>query len=149
MWKNALNHFVTSWLGILDLRTGKLEFVNAGHNPPLIYTRKGNAFEYYKTKPNLILAAMKNTKYTKHELTLEPGDKLFLYTDGVTEATSDNDELYGEQRLKDYLNNHIDQDVEATIKGVKKDIDNFIGTAEQFDDITMLEFLFKGKKGEE
>ena len=146
--KNALNHFVTSWFGIFDLRTGKLEFVNAGHNPPLLYTKKNKKFEYLKTKPNLILAAMEDTKYQKHELTLEPGDKLFLYTDGVTEATSDKDELYGEQRLKDYLNNHIVQDIETTIKGVKEDIDNFIGTAEQFDDITMLEFLFKEKKGE-
>lgn len=147
--KNALNHFVTSWFGIFDLRTGKLEFVNAGHNPPLIYTKKENTFEYYKTKPNLILAAMEDTKYTKHEVTLEPGDKIFLYTDGVTEATSDNDELYGEKRLKDYLNSNIDKNVEITIKGVKKDIDNFIGKAEQFDDITMLEFLFKEKKGED
>ena len=147
--KNALNHFVTSWFGILDLRTGKLEFVNAGHNPPLIYTKKKNTFEYYKTKPNLILAAMEDTKYTKYEVTLEPGDKIFLYTDGVTEATSDNDELYGEKRLKDYLNSNIDKNVEITIKGIKKDIDNFIGKAEQFDDITMLEFLFKEKKGED
>ena len=147
--KNALNHFVTSWFGIFDLRTGKLEFVNAGHNPPLIYTKKDNIFEYYKTKPNLILAAMEDTKYTKHEVVLEPGDKIFLYTDGVTEATSYNDELYGEQRLKDYLNSNIYQDVETTIKGVKKDIDNFIDKTEQFDDITMLEFLFKEKKGED
>ena len=92
---------------------------------------------------------MNNTIYQKHEILLEPGDKIFLYTDGVTEATSDKDELYGEQRLKDYLNNHIDQDVEKTIKGAKEDIDNFVGTAEQFDDITMLEFLFKEKKEEE
>ena len=147
--KNALNHFVTSWFGIFDLRTGKLEFVNAGHNPPLYFRKKDNKFEYLKTKPNLILAAMEDTKYTKHEVVLNPGDKIFLYTDGVTEATSDNDELYGEKRLKDYLNSHIDQDVETTVKGVKKDIDNFIGKAEQFDDITMLEFLFKEKKGEE
>lgn len=146
--KNALNHFVTSWFGIFDLRTGKLEFVNVGHNPPLIYTKKDNSFEYLKTKPNLILAAMENTKYTKHEVTLEPGDKIFLYTDGVTEATNENDELYGEKRLQDYLNNHINEDVETTIKGVKNDIDNFIGKAEQFDDITMLELLFKEKKGE-
>ena len=74
--KNALNHFVTSWFGMFDLRTGKLEFVNAGHNPPLIYTKKENIFEYYKTKPNLILAAMEDTKYTKYEVTLEPGDKI-------------------------------------------------------------------------
>ena len=146
--KNALNHFVTSWFGIFDLQTGKLEFVNAGHNPPLIYTKKNNVFEYYKTKPNLILAAMEDTKYTKHEILLEPGDKLFLYTDGVTEATNLNKELYGEKRLQDYLNNNIEQDVETTIKGVKNDIDKFVGKAEQFDDITMLEFLFREKKGE-
>ena len=147
--KNDLNHFVTAWFGIFDLKTGKLEFVNAGHNPPLIYKKKDKSFEFYKTKPNLILAGMNNTIYQKHEILLEPGDKIFLYTDGVTEATSDKDELYGEQRLKDYLNNHIDQDVEKTIKGAKEDIDNFVGTAEQFDDITMLEFLFKEKKEEE
>ena len=145
---NSLNHFITSWLGILDLRTGKMEFVNAGHNPPLIYLKRENSFEYLKTKPNLILAAMEGTKYTKHEAILEPGDKLFLYTDGVTEATNKNEELYGEKRLQDYLNNHLNQDIEGTIKGVKTDIDNFIGNAKQFDDITMLEFLFKKKKGE-
>ena len=146
--KNDLNHFVTSWFGIFDLRTGKLEFVNAGHNPPLIYTKKDNRFEYLKTKPNLIIAAMEGTKYTKHEVILEPGDKIFLYTDGVTEATNENKELYGDERLQDYLNSHIDQDVETTIKGIKEDIDNFVGKAEQFDDITMLELLFKEKKGE-
>ena len=147
--RNSLSHFITSWFGIFDLRTGKLEFVNAGHNPPLIYKKNKNSFEYYRTKPNLILAAMEDTTYTKHEVVLEPGDKIFLYTDGVTEATNENDELYGEERLKDYLNNHIYQDVETTIKGIKEDIDNFVGKADQFDDITMLEFLFKEKKGEE
>ena len=145
---NTSNHFVTSWFAIIDLRTGKLEFVNAGHNPPLLYSQNNNRFEYLKTKPNLILAAMEDTKYMKHEITLQPGDKLFLYTDGVTEATNNNNELYGEKRLQDFLNSHIEQDVEATITGVKKDIDNFAGKAEQFDDITMLEFLLKEKKGE-
>ena len=145
---NNSNHFVTSWFGILDIRNGKLEFVNAGHNPPLLYSKEKNTFEYLKTKPNLILAAMDDTKYMKHEINLEIGDKLFLYTDGVTEAQNENDELYGEKRLQDYLNNHIEQDVENTIKGVKDDIDNFAQKAKQFDDITMLEFLFKEKKGE-
>ena len=145
---NTSNHFVTSWFGILDIRNGKLEFVNAGHNPPLLYSKEKNTFEYLKTKPNLILAAMDDTKYMKHEINLEIGDKLFLYTDGVTESTNEKDELYGEKRLQDYLNNHIEQDVENTIKGVKDNIDNFVGNAKQFDDITMLEFLFKEKKGE-
>ena len=145
---NKFNHFVTSWFGILDLTSGKLEFVNAGHNPPLVYKKRENRFEFLKTKPNLILAAMENTKYVKHEAILEVGDKLFLYTDGVTEATNEKNELYGEKRLQDYLNHHIMQDVESTIKGVKNDIDGFVGKASQFDDITMLEFLFKQKKGE-
>jgi len=143
---NQSNHFVTSWFGILDLKSGKLEFVNAGHNPPLVYTKRGNKFEFLKTKPNLILAAMENTKYTKHETILEPGDKLFLYTDGVTEAANEKNELYGEERLQNYLNCHMEESVETTIKGVKKDIDYFVGNASQFDDITMLEFLFKEKK---
>ena len=145
---NQSNHFVTSWLGILDLKNGKLEFVNAGHNPPLVYTKKDNQFVYLKTKPNLILAAMENTKYIKYEAILEPGDKLFLYTDGVTEATSERNELYGEERLQNYLNTHKEENVENTIKGVKSDIDLFVGNASQFDDITMLELLFKEKKSD-
>ena len=145
---NESSHFVTSWLGILDLRTGKLEYVNAGHNPPLIYSKKKNKFEFLKTTPDLILAIMDDTQYQKNELILESGDKLFLYTDGVTEATNENDEQYGEKRLQDYLNNHINQNLENTIKGIKDNIDTFVGNAEQFDDITMLEILFKEKKEE-
>ena len=86
---------------------------------------------------------MDDTEYEKNKLALDIGDKIFLYTDGVTEATSDKDELYGEKRLLDYLNNHKKENVTDTINGVKKDIDRFIGKAEQFDDITMLEFLLK------
>ena len=145
---NTSNHFVTSWFGILDIRNGKLEFVNAGHNPPLLYSKEKNTFEYLKTEPNLILAIMENTEYQKHEIILKPGDKLFLYTDGVTEAQNENDELYGEERLQDYLNTHIEQDIENTIKGVKDSIDSFVQNAKQFDDITMLELIFMEKKGE-
>ena len=145
---NISGHFVTSWFGILDIRNGKLEFVNAGHNPPLLLSNKNKEFEFLKTKPNLILAAMDNTKYRKNEINLDIGDRLFLYTDGVTEATNENKELYGEHRLQDYLNKHTNQSIEDTITGVKADIDYFVGNAKQFDDITMLEFLFKEKKGE-
>lgn len=140
---NSLNHFVTSWFGILDLQTGKLEYVNAGHNPPVIYSKKENNYSYLKSKPNLILGIMDDTEYEKNEIALDIEDKIFLYTDGVTEATSDRDELYGEKRLLDFLNNHKEESVTDTIKGVKQDIDKFIGTAEQFDDITMLELLLK------
>ena len=141
--KNKLNHFITSWFGIIDLVNGKLEYVNAGHNPPLIYKKSEDRFECLKTKHNLTLAAMENIKYTKHELILSPGDKLFLYTDGVTEATNENNELYSEARLQSYLNKNITNDLNQAINGVKNDIDKFVGNREQFDDITMLEFSLK------
>ena len=141
--KNKLNHFITSWFGIIDLINGKLEYVNAGHNPPLIYKKSEDKFEYLKTKHNLTLAAMENIKYTKHELILSPGDRLFLYTDGVTEATNENNELYSEARLQSYLNKNITNDLNQEINGVKNDIDKFVGNREQFDDITMLVFSLK------
>ena len=140
---NTMDSFVTSWFGILDLKTGKMEYVNAGHNAPLIYKNKDKKIEFIKDKPNLVLAAMNNTKYTKHELKLEPGDRLFLYTDGVTEATNINKELYGNDRLQNYLNNNVSKSLTDTINGLKMDIDNFVGKEKQFDDITMLELLFK------
>ena len=91
---------------------------------------------------------MDDTKYNKNEIDLDIGDRLFLYTDGVTEAINENEEQYGEKRLQDYLNNNLEQNIENTIDGLKEDIDNFVGKAEQFDDITMLEILFEEKKGE-
>ena len=140
---NNIDSFVTSWFGIIDLKTGYMEYVNAGHNAPLIYKNKDKKIEFIKDKPNLVLAAMCNTKYTKHELKLEPGDRLFLYTDGVTEATNLNKELYGNDRLQNYLNNNVSKPLTDTINGLKMDIDNFV------DDITMLELLFKEYKTKE
>lgn len=146
---NKIEMFVTCWLGILDLRNGKMEFANAGHNPPLIYSSKTGTFEYLKTKPNMVLAGMENTCYKKNEVQIEPGDKIFLYTDGAVEATNVEGELYGEKRLQEFLNNNLSLDVEETIKELKQDIDRFVGNVEQFDDITMLEVLYKKRKGEE
>ena len=140
---NTSNHFITAWFGILNLKTGVIEYANAGHNPPVIYSKKEDKYSFLKSNPNLILAIMDDTEYEKNKVTLGIGDKILLYTDGVTEATSDKDELYGENRLLDFLNNHKEDSVTDTINGVKQDIDDFIGTAEQFDDITMLEFLLK------
>ena len=142
---NTTGIFITSWFGIIDLRNGKVEYVNAGHNPPLIYSKKKNEFTYLKTKPNLVLAGLDNIKYAKHELTIEPGDKIFLYTDGVTESTNVKSELYGEERLLSFLNNHTKLNAEETIKAVKEDIDKFVDALEQFDDITMLELVYNGK----
>ena len=146
---NKTGLFVTAWFGILDLTNGHLEFANAGHNPPLLYSANTGNFEYLRTKPNMVLAGMENVNYRKNEIQIEPGDRIFLYTDGVTEATNIESKLYGEDRLQKFLNDNLDLSVEETIKAVNKDINIFVGSAEQFDDITMLELLYKGKNAKE
>ena len=140
---NKTDIFVTSWFGILNLKNGKLEFVNAGHNPPLVYSTKTNRFDYLKTKPNFVLGGMKDTKYDKYEAQISSGDRLFLYTDGIVEANNIDNELYGEKRLQEFLNNSVSLNVKDTINEIKKDIDCFVGGNPQFDDITMLELLYK------
>lgn len=139
---NEAGLFVTAWMGILDISRGDLTYVNAGHNPPLVKSNNGE-FEYLKGRSGLVLAGMEGIAYKQSSIKLEIGDKLFLYTDGVTEATDKDNELYGEERLKNYLNSHIYDDVTKTLKGVKSDIDEFVGEAEQFDDLTMLELEYK------
>ena len=142
---NKTGIFVTAWFGILDLTTGYLEYTNAGHNPPLLYSKKTGKFEFLNIKPNMVLAGMENVNYRKNEIQMESGDRIFLYTDGVTEATNAENKLYGGNRLHALLNHNINLSVTETIKKVKNDIDEFMGNAEQFDDITMLELLYRGK----
>lgn len=134
---NDAGMFVTAWLGILDLKTGILRFVNAGHNPPLV-RRGGGEFEYLKARSGLVLAGMDGIKYKTNEMQLLPGDVIFLYTDGVTEATNGENELYGEERLLTCVNKSFTGSTEELIENVKKDVDSFVGDAPQFDDITML-----------
>lgn len=138
---NDAGMFVTAWLGIADMRSGVLSYVNAGHNPPLLRRRQGS-FEYLKTRPNFILAGMEGVTYQKHEVRLLPGDELFLYTDGVTEATNSDLALFGEARLLEVLNGASKESVEERCTTVKRAIDVFVGNAEQFDDITMLSIRF-------
>lgn len=133
--------FVTCWLGILTLSTGELSYVNAGHPYPLL-CREGR-FVYLKDKPNLVLGAMEDISYTEHKIKLEKGDRLFIYTDGVTEATSDENELFGEERLLEAINQTVNMDAPETIEFVRSQIDRFVNGADQFDDITMLEFIRK------
>ena len=94
--------FLTAWMGRLDLRTGELTYVNAGHNPPLLRRRDGR-FEYLRTQPNLVLAGLEDTHYRIQTLQLGPGDALYLYTDGVTEAADSRGQLFGEDRLRQAL----------------------------------------------
>ena len=143
---NKVDLFVTSWFGILNLDTGKLDFVNAGHNPPLYFSNKRGRYEFLKTEPNMVLASIQNIKYEKHQMYMEPGDRIFLYTDGVIEAANYRNQQYGEDRLQLYLNNNLNLSAQENIENLKNEINKFIGKIEQFDDMTMLELNYKSKK---
>ena len=145
---NESGMFVTAWMGILDLKTGNLQYANAGHNPPLL-KRADGAFEYLKTRAGFVLAGMEGVRYRVGELKLNPGDRMFLYTDGVPEATNIENKLYGEDRLLDFMNKNADVDAIALLPKLKENIDEFVGEAPQFDDITMLMFDYKPIKGGE
>lgn len=139
---NEAGLFVTAWMGILDINTGEFAFANAGHNPPLLKRASGE-YEYLRTRPAFVLAGMEGVRYRQGSMTLEPGDMLYLYTDGVTEATNSENELYGEDRLLAVANRCKDCDPQALLPAVKADIDQFVGEAPQFDDITMLSLKIK------
>ena len=145
---NESGMFVTAWMGILDLATGKLQYANAGHNPPLIKKANGD-FEYLKSRAGFVLAGMEGVRYRVGELTLRPGDRVFLYTDGVSEATNSENQLYGEERLLNFMNRNSKVDATALLPGLKANIDAFVGDAPQFDDITMLMFDYKSHIGGE
>lgn len=134
---NEAGLFITSWLGLLNLETGLLTYVNAGHNPPLIY-RKNKVYEYLKTQPGFVLGGLEGIKYRQAFIELKEGDRIFLYTDGVTEAHNESNSLYGEHRLINYLNSCINSPIDDVLNGLRKDINKFKGKAEQSDDITML-----------
>lgn len=147
---NDANMFVTAWMGILDVSDGHLEFVNAGHNPPVIL-RNGSRFELFKTKPNLVLGVMDEMPYRKQETTLEPGEVLYLYTDGVTEAQNTEEQLFGEERLLRCLDQYTKQNdsmehdsMEQLCHAAKTAVSTFTEGAEPFDDITMLAVRYNG-----
>lgn len=143
---NEAGLFVTGWMGVVDLASGTLTYVNAGHNPPLLYSVE-SGYTYLRAKPGFVLAGLDTMKYKQASLQMNVGDRIFLYTDGVTEATDLANKLYGEDRLCLYLNQHLNNSIEEVVKGVKGDIDEFVGEAEQFDDITMLLLEYKERMG--
>ena len=145
---NESGMFVTAWMGILDLTTGQVQVANAGHNPPLL-KRADGSFEYLKTRAGFVLAGMEGVRYRVGELTLNPGDRLFLYTDGVPEATNVENKLYGEDRLLAFMNQNACMEAEKLLPALKANIDEFVGEAPQFDDITMLMFDYKPQEGGE
>ncbi len=134
---NEAGLFVTAWMGIYDMESGDLTYVNAGHNPPLLKQGDGE-FVWLKSRAGFVLAGMEGIKYRQAVLNLAPGDMLYLYTDGVTEATDTENELYGEERLLRKLNQMAKRPLQEILPGIKESIDVFVKGAPQFDDITML-----------
>ena len=134
---NSEELFITAFEGVLDLETGEFVYVNAGHDAPFI-CRKNGSYEPLAVKSGFVLAGMEGMKFSQGSITLAEGDKLFHYTDGVTEATNTHNELYGKERLATVLNKNKQKSPKETLSSVKADIDTFVGEAPQFDDITML-----------
>ena len=141
--RNKLNMFVTVWMGFIDLRTGHIDFASAGHNPPAIRHKDGSV-EFIKSKSGLVMAAMEDTIYKPQTCELKQGDTLFLYTDGVTEATNSEEKLFGDNRLLDAIAKTHNLNTADTCTLIKKEIDNFVQDTPQFDDITMLAIKFNG-----
>ena len=141
---NDAGMFVTAWMGIIDLKTGLVSFTNAGHNPPVV--KRGNgSFAFLRGNSGFVLAGIEDFPYSKGELQLMPGDTIYLYTDGVTEATNEQEELYEEDRLLQALNKNRTEDMETLCRAVQESVDAFADGAPQFDDITMLAMQFNGK----
>lgn len=139
---NDAKMFVTCWCGVVSYKTGLVEYVNAGHNPPLL--RQNGKYNYIPGKANFVLGGLEKAKYDKYELQLSPGDVIFLYTDGITEATIGNNIFYGEDRLLEYINSLGTINPKAVTEGVLNNTREFVGGHEQSDDMTLLTFSYYG-----
>ena len=135
--------FVTVWIGILEISTGRLSAANAGHEYPAICGKDGR-FTLYKDKHGFVLGGMKGVRYGAYDLLLSPGDRIFVYTDGVPEATAVSGEMFGTDRMIGALNTCADGSPEEILRCVRSSVDAFTGEAEQFDDLTMLCFEYRG-----
>ena len=140
---NDAEMFATVWLCILEISTGKARISNAGHEHPAVKS-EGGVYALKTYKHSVAVATLPNLRYEEHEVLLKPGDCIFVYTDGVPEATNDEVKLFGAERLIKALNKEPDADAEKLLRNVKKDIDEFVGDAPQFDDITMFGFRYFG-----
>ncbi len=140
---NESELFVTVWLAIIEISTGKGVAANAGHEHPAIKHKDGT-WELVVYRHSPAVATMEGIPFREHEFEISAGDELFVYTDGVAEATDKNDELYGTDRMLEALNGCASDDPKEYLAAVKKGIDDFVGDAPQFDDITMLGFTYRG-----
>lgn len=140
---NKEGMFVTAWMGMLEISSGKLTYVNAGHNPPVVKGEDG-IFRYLKCSPGFVLAGLEGIPYNQESIQLHKGDSIYLYTDGVTDTINMQEEMYGEDKLENVLNLHKAETPEEILKAIKKELEMFAGEAEQFDDVTMLCMEYRG-----
>lgn len=143
---NSESMFVTVWLGILDISSGKITAVNAGHEYPIIKA-PGGRYELLKDKHGLAVGTMEGTRYREYELLMEPGSSLFVYSDGLPEANNSEEELFGMERTLAALNQAPEAEPREVLKTVREAVDAFVGEAAQFDDLTMLCFRYYGVGG--
>ena len=144
--RNTAEMFVTVWLGILELSTGKLTAVNAGHEYPVL-RQPGGDFEMLRGKHGLVIGAMEDIRYSEYVLRIEPGSKFFVYTDGLPEATDAENSMFGEKRMLLALNKDPEASPEQVLLNVREAVDGFVKDAEQFDDLTMMCLEYRGKQG--
>ena len=142
---NKLEMFVTVWVGILEISTGKLSAANAGHEYPAL-KRGDGGFSVFKDRHGFVLGGMEGMKYKEYEIQLSPGDKLFVYTDGVPEANDPDGNMFEVKRMIDALNEDPDASPAQILGAVRGEISKFVREAEQFDDLTMLCLEYKGAK---
>ena len=140
---NDAGFFVTIWVAVLEISTGKGVASNAGHEHPVL-RRAGGSYELVIYKHAMPVATIEGIRFQQHEFQLNPGDSIFVYTDGVAEATNGDSELYGTERMLGALNSEPDAQPEQVLTNVMNDITGFVDGAEQFDDITMLCFRYMG-----
>ena len=140
---NEAKMFVTVWIGILEISTGKLTAANAGHEYPTI-KKPGGCYELFKDTHGFVVGGMEGMKYKEYELQIDPGTSIFVYTDGVPESTSKDEVMFGTDRMIETLNKEPDACPEKILANMRESIDAFVQDAEQFDDLTMLCIQYNG-----
>ena len=146
--KNPEEMFITVWLGFLDLKTGKMTAVNAGHDYPIV-THSDGTVDIIKDQHGIVLGAFEDVRYKEYDIQLKPGSRLFLYTDGLTEATSVNNEMFGIERVAEELGKDPAAKPRKLLEDMKLAVDRFVGEQEQFDDLTMLCLSYYGQHNAE
>jgi sigma-B regulation protein RsbU (phosphoserine phosphatase) len=135
--------FVTIFFGTLDLKTGEMLYVNCGHNLPL-FIRQGKKAKYMRRSQGVIVGAMENVEFKLEKMFIKPGDTVFMYTDGVTEAMNETNDFFSDERLLEDMNTMLDETIEEKVHGLMEKIKIFSNEAPQSDDITMLALQYKG-----